>query len=73
MCTRYEIADAEIEAGIARDLAVFIQLSPTSALAQLVGVLAGECSHRGIQVLEPLGLVQARLEYVADVEAKENA
>jgi hypothetical protein len=49
------------------NLASYLAAAPLSELAHLAGALGAECSARGIQVAEPLGLVAARLEYCEEV------
>lgn len=53
----------------ALNLARYLRDAPMAELAQLTGALAAECSARGIQVAEPLGLVAARLEAWAESDA----
>jgi cytochrome c553 len=47
----------------ARNLATHLSNASVADLADHVSALAAECSARGYQVAEPLGLVAARLEY----------
>jgi len=49
------------------NLATYLAAAPLSELAHLAGALGAECSARGINVAEPLGLVAARLEYVEEM------
>lgn len=51
----------------AENVARYLATASLTTLAEFAAAFAAECSARGIQVAEPMGLVTARLEYCAEV------